>query len=250
MNSPSVLSDRYSDYDQFAWFYNRHWGNSFTPRVLPILERLVLPHVSDKGSILDLCCGTGQLANALHGKGYAVTGIDSSEEMLRLARENAPGVRFFCADARRFELPDRFQAVLSHFDSLNHVMEIEELKQVFGRVHAVLAKDGEFFFDLNMEEGFKVRWKNQSSIVDEQSVCLMRPAYSPEERTASLDLTLFQRINQHWARTDLRLTQRAYMVDEIRSALKAAGFSRIEEYDSSADLVSREIGRMFFRAKQ
>ena len=73
----------YSDYDRFAWVYNKHWGNEFTPRVFPILENLVLRRTPAGGRILDLCCGTGQMAQTLTALGYRVTGIDGSAEMLR-----------------------------------------------------------------------------------------------------------------------------------------------------------------------
>ena len=92
----------YSSYDSFAWMYNKHWGNTFLPVVLPILDNLVLTKISKNARILDLCCGTGQMAQQLKTLGYRVTGIDGSPEMLRYARENAPGVEFLQADARSF----------------------------------------------------------------------------------------------------------------------------------------------------
>ena len=58
------VTDRYSDYDAFAWTYNRHWG-SFATRMVPVLEELVLNALPSRARILDLCCGTGQLAHAL-----------------------------------------------------------------------------------------------------------------------------------------------------------------------------------------
>jgi len=69
----------YSDYDPFAWVYNKHWGDSFTQHALPVLEKLVLPHLPAKARILDLCCGTGQLAQVLIERGYQVTVLDGSE---------------------------------------------------------------------------------------------------------------------------------------------------------------------------
>ena len=88
----------YSDYDRFAWFYNRYWGGEFSRPVLFVLGRLLLPEVPRGGRVLDLCCGTGQLAAGLINLGLRVTGIDGSEVMLGYARANAPG-----ADFRRAE---------------------------------------------------------------------------------------------------------------------------------------------------
>jgi len=75
---------RYAEYDPFAWIYNRHWGPVAIQRFLPIVEKLVLPHLPTGAHILDLCCGTGQLSHALAERGYQVTGIDGSENMIRL----------------------------------------------------------------------------------------------------------------------------------------------------------------------
>ena len=75
--------------------------------------------------------------------------------MIEIARKNAPDVEFVVQDARNIALPGRFSAVFSTFDSLNHVMSLDELEQVFRGVFAVLASGGYFVFDLNMEEGFR-----------------------------------------------------------------------------------------------
>ena len=53
-----------SDYDRFAPVYNLHWG-SYAELVLPILEHLVLRHLPEEAAVMDLCCGTGQLAARL-----------------------------------------------------------------------------------------------------------------------------------------------------------------------------------------
>ena len=145
--------DSYSDYDRFARVYNRHWGGEYARRVFPLLENLVLRHLPGKARILDLCCGTGQLARILTAFDYRVTGLDWSEGMLAFARENAPAGNFISADARAFKLPGVYHAVVSTFDSLNHIMTLEELTMVFHNVHAALRKGGRFFFDLNTEEG-------------------------------------------------------------------------------------------------
>src|SRR4030042_3587050 len=142
--------NRYSDYDDFAWMYNRHWGSRFTPGALAVRGEMVLPEISADAAVLDLCCGTGQLANLLSDEGYHVTGIDGSEKMLKYARENAPGVDFVSDDARTFNLPPSFVLVPSFFDSLNHVMTIEEMTSVFRNVYSCLFEGGLFVFALNL----------------------------------------------------------------------------------------------------
>ena len=161
------LGSRYSDYNNFAWVYNKHWGNQFLEIVLAVLEKLAQPHLPSNASILDLCCGTGQLAQALTEHGYQVTGLDISKEMLRIARKNVPNTKFILEDARTFVLPATYHLAVSAFDSLNHILILEELTTVFRNVYAALQKEGLFLFDLNMEEGFKKNWHGTFTIVEE-----------------------------------------------------------------------------------
>ncbi len=52
--------------------------------------------------ILDLGCGTGDLADKISGKGAHVTGIDSSKEMIDAAREKYPWINFDIQSATDF----------------------------------------------------------------------------------------------------------------------------------------------------
>src|SRR3970040_3105123 len=123
------MADRYADYDSFAWFYHPYGGDLVAGRVLAAIEQLVLSHMPSQARLLDLCCGTGQLAKVLADQGFRVTGVDGSAAMLEFARANAPGGKFVLADARSFTLPGTFHAVLSTFDRLKHVMMLQEVKE-------------------------------------------------------------------------------------------------------------------------
>jgi SAM-dependent methyltransferase len=237
---------RYSDYDAFAWVYNKHWGIRYAQLVLPTLEKLILPRLPENSHILDLCCGTGRLAQALVTRGYQVTGLDGSQEMIGFARKNAPAAEFIVDDARHFKLPDLCHAVICMYDSLNHIMTLEGLTSAFHNVYAALRVGGMFFFDLNMDEGYKARWHNSFSIVEDELVCVVRNSYRPEEKVGQANITIF-RLEGDWRRSDLRLVQKCYSEEEIRSALDITGFTHIQTYDGLRDLeLSREVGRTFF----
>jgi len=240
---------RYSEYDRFAWIYNKHWAE-ISLQWLPLVERLVLEEIPAGCNILDLCCGTGNFANLLSEKGYRVTGIDASEEMLKRARENAFNTEFLLEDARSFKLPSSFHAVISLFDSLNHIMSIEEMNMVFRNVYSSLLPEGIFFFDLNMEEAFADIWANlDRSIVKNDYVCITRSSYNSSDKTGSFDATIFRFI-QNWERTDVKLLQKCYSEDEITNALQEAGFRNINVLESQKDLHLSIIGRSFFTCEK
>src|SRR5690349_1343036 len=97
-----------SDYDAFAAIYSRWVGRELAERSWPAIERLIGTNVEPGGTVLDLCCGCGHIARRLSEAGYRVTGLDSSREMLRIARENAPGAVLVQGDARNFCLGRTF----------------------------------------------------------------------------------------------------------------------------------------------
>ena len=97
-------------------------------------------HVLDKygicdGLLLDLGCGTGTLTELLAAKGFDMIGVDCSEEMLNIACEkrdqSGHDILYLNQDMRTFELYGTVRAVVSVCDSLNYLLEKEEI----GRAH-------------------------------------------------------------------------------------------------------------------
>jgi SAM-dependent methyltransferase len=235
--------NRYSDYDSFARIYNRpskqntKWAN-----VLPLLETLLLRHLSKGAHIFDLCCGGGQLAQKLIESGYQVTGLDGSEQMLNYARQNAPGAKLILDDARYFQLPPTFHASTSTSFALNHMMSMEELERVFSNVYAALLDKGWFLFDLRLEEWVQ-NW-DMSTIdaaivegyVKDNEVFSMRDIYSPDDKIGRKYITTFQLMHGAWQRSDLTLCFKIYSPTEIQTALSKVGFTDIHFCDLERDL--------------
>ena len=243
---------RYNDYDPFVRVYNLYWG-PYATRMYPILEHLVLRHLSAKAPVLDLCCGTGQLAARLTEDGYAVTGVDGSESMIEVARGNAPDAQFLVRDARE-ALPLRgFQAAFSTFDSLNHLMTLEDLTRVFANVREVLAEGGYFAFDLNMPEAFETRWKGTYAYVENDHVCVVRSSKDVAQRIGNMELTIFELGDSGWNRADLTITERWYAQDDVLDGLRVAGFSDTRSFSADEPIAEgcpTSQGRMFFVARR
>lgn len=240
----------YSEYDRFAWFYNKYWGDEFSRPALALYNSLLYPHLPDRCAILDLCCGTGQIAHGLTKRGYRVTGLDGSAAMLEFARRNAPAAEFVHADARSFSLPTKYNAAISAFDSLNHVMELEELKQVFRNVHAALEDDGIFLFDLNLEDENEVLG-NSLSLSEDDHACIVMTDYDASAMLKRYRVTMFQLEGDHWRRSDLTLTQRYYRNEDVLAALAESGFARVRTYDARHEFgMTLSDGRMFYFARK
>lgn len=242
--------EKYTDYDGFATIYNRYWGD-FPLQVMPILEDLVLKDFPASTKILDVCCGTGQLAGELTQRGYEVTGIDGSDQMLKYARINAPTTPFIPADARAFMLMARFNIAFSTFDSLNHMLTLDDLELVFNNIYRQLETNGIFVFDMNLESGFLGRWVHPINIADEDTAVMVNSRYDTDGKIGTADITMFmQNEEDSWKRSDVTLTQRAYSIHEVFETLAAVGFIHLEVFDASQDFKLDQIGRAFFRAKK
>jgi SAM-dependent methyltransferase len=237
-------------YDAFAWFYDRHWAAVFAEKAIWAVETLLLPYIPIRGRVLDVCCGTGQLAAELCARGYRVTGIDLSGEMLAHAKARAPAASFAKADARAFSLRPLHDAAVSTFDSLNHILGIEDLTRTLRNVRDALRDDSLFLFDLNSDAGLRERWVSRSDVRTGDGVCRLRGAYDPEQRRARYRVTLAGRGRDAWRQADFEIVERCYSDEEVRHALAAAGFGEVETHDAEKDLeITDEVGRVFYLAR-
>jgi SAM-dependent methyltransferase len=244
---------QYRDYDPFAWLYATHWGAEFHKQSTAVLDRLLLHLLRPGAPVLDLCCGDGRLTAALHQRGFRVTGIDGSEHMLEFARHRAPQVPFIAADARTFELDERFDAVLSTFDALNHIMSPDEFAAVCRQVVRVLHPGGYFAFDLNREEAFTDYWSQTATQIEPGMVSVSIGTYDPNDRIARCDITLFRLLDDAWQRSDFGLSEYAHREEDVLNSLFAAGFVDAKVYDAAADLgMHGNIGqgRSYFLARR
>jgi len=217
----------HADYDNFAWLYNQEW-TYFAENIFPLYKHLAGDALPKGGQVLDLCCGTGQLAKTLTENGYKVTGLDISAGQLRYARKNAPGARFIRADARSFTLKQKFNAVFCTFDALNHIMNIEDLVRIFKNVSACLAGNGIFVFDMTTKKEFEKNMRGHKEITEKPGYFYtLQIEYYPEKRLGEFHCTLFRQAGKSWKRTDVVIPEIYYSEHQVRSALKKAGILKI-----------------------
>jgi SAM-dependent methyltransferase len=238
-------------YDDFAWFYDRYWNEEFHSGAFPILERIWLARVRPKARILDVCCGTGYLARLLTDRGYGVTGVDASPGMIALARQHAPAAEFHVADAAEFRARECFQAAISTFDSLNHMLQREALESAFHHTAAALERGSPFAFDMLLEAGYQTHWGDGFALVrDDHALTITEGAYDFRTRLARCTITMFRKIEGAWERSDVTVEERCYTLDEISTALERAGFGEMHCYDAGDLGMAGQLGegRTFFVA--
>ena len=102
-------------------------------------------------SILELGCGTGGHALPLARRGYDVTGVDCSEQMIAIAKTKATqanlSVEFQQGDIRNLELEQTFDAVISMFAVMSYQTTNDDLTTAFRTARHHLEPGGVFVFD-------------------------------------------------------------------------------------------------------
>ena len=208
------------------------------------------------GLVLDLGCGTGSLTGLMARSGYDMIGIDNSGEMLQIAmnKRNASGldILYLLQDMRGFELYGTVKAVISICDSMNYIMEYQELVEVFRLVNNYLDPKGVFIFDLNTEYKYRELLADNTFAEDrEESSFIWNNFYDEEDRVNEYDLTLFVKEGELYRKFEETHYQRAYGLDQIQQAIRDGGMEFVAAYDAcTRNPVQQDSERIYVIARE
>jgi len=136
-------------YDEIARFYDP-WSRSVTEDVGFYVDQAL----ASGGPVVELAVGTGRIAVPIAQAGIDVIGVDSSPEMLAVARSAAVAagvgdrVELRLGDLREPPVPERVPLVICPFRSLLHMETEAEKLRALRAAHAVVEPDGRFVFDV------------------------------------------------------------------------------------------------------
>ncbi len=215
----------------------------------------------ERNVVVDLGCGTGTLTELLADRGCDMIGIDASQEMLNIALEkrekSGKEILYLCQDMRELELYGTAGAVISVCDSLNYLLEEEEMLRVFRLVNNYLYPGGVFLFDFNTVYKYETVI-GDSVIAENREDCsfIWENYYDAEGQINEYDLTIFARTeNQDGEDIFRRFTethyQRGYTLEEMRGMVEKAGmeFVRAEDADTRGE-VREESERIYVIARE
>ena len=117
------------------------------------LDRALLNYFAEevrgRGLVCDLGCGPGHVARYLHEQGVTVQGIDLSPDMIKLARENNPGITFAQGNMLALDVPDKTWAGIVAFYSIVHLSR-GQLMQALREMYRVLQPGGLLLLSFHM----------------------------------------------------------------------------------------------------
>lgn len=155
-------------YTSFAQVYDMFMDNVDYSAWSKYLIQLLKEYQVEDGLVLDLGCGTGNMTELLAEEGYDMIGVDNSEDMLEIASEKRAesglNILYLLQDMREFELYGTVKAVVSICDSINYILEEDDLREVFSLVNNYLDPKGMFIFDLNTK--YKYEQMGETTIAE------------------------------------------------------------------------------------
>ena len=180
---------------------------------------------------LDIGCGNGYFTRALNKAGYRVDGVDISESMLSVARQKAAkeGVRceFLCGDITKLKVCRKVDFCTAVNDCINYVPK-DKLKTAFARVYAATNSNGAFFFDISSPN--KIRNIIGDNLFGEDGEDISYLWFNKQtEEGVQMELTFFiKQADGRYERREETHIQYAHSEEEVISALREAGFARVE----------------------
>lgn len=202
------------------------------------LDHLFQEQGRGNGSLLEVGCGTGTMTLLMEKKGYQLTGLDLSEEMLmeadRKAFEAGTSIRWFQGDVTQTTLPKDFDGVYSTMDTFNYILEEHDLLKSFQGIYEALKPGGLFVFDVNTPYRLIDIYGNNTFHFIRDDVCyIWECSYDEETLISRFDITFFVQDGDEdeYVRFDEVHLQKAYSVEEWISLLIKAGFVSVQTLD-------------------
>lgn len=109
-------------------------------------------HLPKNSSVLDIGCGSGiPIDQFLLEKGFKVTGIDISDEQIKLAQQNIPNGHYYVRDMTEIDFPaNSFDAIVS-FYAIFHIPREEHLP-LLKKLYQVLKPNGYLLISMGADE--------------------------------------------------------------------------------------------------
>jgi SAM-dependent methyltransferase len=191
-------------------------------------------------------------------RGYDMTGIDLSDDMLAVARAKCDAERFKHSvllvrqNMSEFELYGTVDAVTCCLDSLNYLTKTDDLMRTLLHVHNYLNPDGLFIFDMNAPAKFEqVYGTNAYVLEDEGILCAWQNIYNPKSKLCDFYLSIFtEDADGRWQRFDEEQRERCWSLRTVKKMLDECGFELLalsEDFEGTP--VTPDTERWYFTAR-
>lgn len=134
-------------YNHLATVYEAMYKNFIDYKEeFDLYKNLVEARIAMK-TMLEIGCGTGNLANQFAIAGFEYTGLDVSEKMLEIAKQKAPNCNFIQGDMRQFSLEQAVDSCIITARTISYLITNEDVNNTFQTIYKNLVPNGVLCFD-------------------------------------------------------------------------------------------------------
>lgn len=223
-------------YQAFAELYDELMDDVDYESWADYYTRLLSIYGVRNGKVCECACGTGGLTIPLYRRGFQMTGVDISREMLweaaQKSRKQGIAMPFVQQDMRALNLHRPMDAVLATCDGVNYLLTEEDLLSFFRAAHRAIKPGGALIFDVSTP--YKLQHVLCSGLMaeDRENITYMwQNSWNEKQRTVSLDLVFFVREKDNqYRRIEEHQKQRAWDEKTLKENLWHAGFRAVSIY--------------------
>ena len=211
-------------YTHLAAFYDGLTSDVDYPAFADFFETLFRLRNVDVSSIVDLACGTGSMTAELSRRGYDMTGVDMSADMLSIAAGKAPGTLLICQELTNLDLYGTVDAAVCCLDGINYCPP-DTLDEIFRRLNLFVRPGGILIFDIHTPEQLKAL--DGEIFVDEGDgvFCTWRTEFDAAEGACLYGFDIFSKTeNDLWVRNTEEHLEYLHEPDALNAALIQRGF--------------------------
>lgn len=186
--------------------------------------------------IVDLGCGSGILEKELANKELNIIGVDYSPWMIKLAKQNAPGASFLRTSIYDFDIPE-CDLVCSIGECFNYLFDnkgdLNELEELFARIHSALRPGGHFVFDILTFELLDTSNANSRIIEQDSWTIFLDIEANRDQSILTRKITLFLKNEGCYKKSKETHRQKLYSKNDIETILTDIGFkiTQINDYN-------------------
>lgn len=234
-------------FNEYALYYDLLYRDKDYAGEVEYVHGLIQTHAPGSKSILNLGCGSGRHDRELVKKGYTLTGVDLSEEMLAAARNTTQldsSLAYLQGDVRRVRLNKTFDVVISLFHVISYQITNMDLQAAFETARHHLKPGGLFIFDCWYGPGVLTdRPAIRVKELEDDSISIIRiaqPLMHPNDNVVDVNYRMFLKDKADDCVREICETHRMryLFLPECQFMLDATGFKikKAEEWLTSTPL--------------
>lgn len=191
--------------------------------------------------ILEALCGSGRFLVPFMERGYDISGVDLSAEMLEKLRQKSPEAKVACADISQYSPAEKFDYIFISSGSVSLFTDMALCEKILAGLKKLMAPDGVFVFAVDTAANFcpeDEEYKPTAEAVTRDGLRLVLKSknhYDPASQTQFMP-----GIYELYDGSDLLQSEtmdfqtHLYKFGEMEAILRRLGFGRVKTYSSFA----------------